>query len=178
MREIQIKDKRFRVSIPEEKILRSIAQIAEKIDVDYQGKVPLFICVLNGAFLFAADLLKMLSLECEISFVKLASYEGTASVGKVKTLIGLNQNIKGRDVVIVEDIVDTGLTIDTLYKQLQVFEPNSIKVATMMFKPDSYQKEVPIDYFAMEIPANFIVGYGLDYEERGRNLKNIYSLIQ
>ncbi|PCJ85014.1 MAG: hypoxanthine phosphoribosyltransferase [Flavobacteriales bacterium] len=176
MKTVQVKDKQFSISISSQEIQKAIEQIAGKINSDLDGRQPLFLCVLNGAFMFASDLLKKITIDCELSFVKLASYEGTESTGVVKSLIGLDENVKGRTVIIVEDIVDTGETIDTLVKQLEVFEPEQVKIATLLFKPEAYQKDIPIDYVALEVPPDFLVGYGLDYDGLGRNLQDIYTL--
>ncbi len=132
MKEVRIHKKKFRVLVSSQKIQKGIAEVAEKINNDLKGRKPLFICVLNGAFIFASDLFKKINIKCEISFVKLASYQGTTSSGEVKTLIGLDENVKGRTVVILEDIVDTGLTLETIVKQLNVFEPKEIKIATLL----------------------------------------------
>ncbi|TND09956.1 MAG: hypoxanthine phosphoribosyltransferase [Bacteroidetes bacterium] len=174
MDSITLGDKSFIPYIPEAKILESIGQVAARINRDLEGKRPLFLVVLNGAFLFAADLLRHISLDCEVSFVKLASYHGTASSGAVKQLIGLNEQLKGRTVVIVEDIVDTGITLENIVDQLKAQEPGAIYTAALLFKPDAYKKNLPVDYVGMEIPNAFIVGYGLDYNGLGRNLRNIY----
>lgn len=176
---ITVKDKTFRISIPEAEIQASIKALAAKINTDLEGEVPLFLCVLNGSFMFAGDLMKYVSIDCEISFVKLASYHGgMESSGAVKQLIGLNTDISNRTVVIVEDIVDTGNTIEALTQQLQALKPKQVRVATLLFKPEAYQKSIPIDYAALEVPNLFLVGYGLDYDELGRNLKDIYVLHQ
>ncbi len=177
MKEIQIRDKKFRVLISSDKIQEGISRVAEKINMELKGQQPIFICVLNGAFIFAADLLKKITIECEISFVKLASYYGTTSSGQVKTLIGLDENVKNRTVVILEDIVDTGLTVETIVKQLGIFEPAKIKIATLLFKPEAYHKNIKVDYAALEVPNDFLVGFGLDYDGFGRNLEDIYVLV-
>ena len=148
------------------------------MNADFEGKNPLFVCILNGSFMFAAELFKRIDLiETEITFVKLASYVGDKTTGEVKQLIGLNENIEGRTVVILEDIVDTGITVDNILEQLKKLKPKEIKIATMLLKPDALQKNVQLDYIGLEIPNNFIVGYGLDYNGLGRNLINIYSVI-
>jgi len=177
MAKVTVKDKVFEISIPHEKILEQVHKLAEKINNDLKGQNPLFICVLNGSFIFAADLLKKINIDCEISFVKLASYQGTSSTGDVKTLIGLDCDIRDRAVVIIEDIVDTGNTIVTLVNQLSTYNPKGIKIATLLFKPDAYEKHIKIDYIALEVPNDFLVGYGLDYDGLGRNLESIYSLV-
>lgn len=171
---IQLGDKRFVPYLTEDKIQAAVRQVAGRINADLEGRKPLFLIVLNGSFLFAADLVRDIRTECEVSFVKLASYHGTSSTGKVKELVGLNENIEGRDVVIVEDIVDTGNTIVHIAEQLKAKKPASVRVATLLFKPDAYKKDLPIDYYGIEIPNDFIVGYGLDYNGLGRNLRDIY----
>jgi len=176
MATIQIKDKRFRKSISNEEIMEQIQRIAKRMNKDYAGKDPIFLGVLNGSFMFIADLFKYIDIQCEVSFVKVASYHGTSTTGAVKELVGLKEDISGRDVIIVEDIVDTGITIDHLWKDLQSRNPKSLTVATLLYKPDAYTKNVPLEYIALEIPNEFIVGYGLDYDGLGRNLNDIYTL--
>ena len=171
---IQIKDKRFTTFIPEEKILTEVARVADEINRDLSGSDPLFVSVLNGSFMFTADLMKRLDIPCEISFVKLASYEGTSTTGRVKELVGLNDDISGRTVVIVEDIVDTGLTMQRLLETLRAKNPKEIRIATLLVKPDKLQVDLKIDYVAMNIPNDFIVGYGLYYDGYGRNFRDIY----
>ena len=174
---IQIKDKRFTTFIPEERILREVERVASEINRDLEGTNPLFLSVLNGSFMFAADLMRNLTIPSEISFVKLASYAGTSSTGKVKELVGLNDDIEGRTVVIVEDIVDTGLTMKRLIETLKGRGPKDIRVATLLVKPDKLEVELNLDYVAMKIPNDFIVGYGLDYDGLGRNYRDIYTVI-
>ena len=171
---IKIRDKQFKISISEEKISEAVKAIAVRMNKDLEGKRPLFIAVLNGSFLFAADLLKDLNIDCEISFVKLASYSGTSSSGIVKELVGLTENIKDRTVVVLEDIVDTGVTLESLYAQLRKQEPKELKVAALLFKPEAYTKKIKVDYVGMEVKNEFLVGYGLDYDGSGRNLRDIY----
>lgn len=175
---IQIKDKRFKTFIPEEQIMKEVARVADEINRDLSGTNPLFISVLNGSFMFTADLMKHLTMPCEVSFVKLASYEGTSSTGKVKELVGLGDDITGRSVVIVEDIVDTGLTMKQLVETLRARGPKDIKIATLLVKPDKLKVELDINYVAMNIPNDFIVGYGLDYDGLGRNYRDIYTVIE
>ena len=175
---IQIKDKRFKTFIPEEQIMKEVARVADEINRDLSGTNPLFISVLNGSFMFTADLMKHLTMPCEVSFVKLASYEGTSSTGKVKALVGLGDDITGRTVVIVEDIVDTGLTMKQLVETLRARGPKDIKIATLLVKPDKLKVELDINYVAMNIPNDFIVGYGLDYDGLGRNYRDIYTVIE
>ena len=148
--------------------------VADKISNDLKGKNPLLLGVLNGSFIFAADLMRMLTIESEISFVKMSSYEGTESTGNVKKLVGLNENIEGRTVVIVEDIVDSGLTMERMLEYLKDFKPAEIRICTLLLKPENLKRKLDIDYVAMEIPNDFIVGYGLDYDGLGRNLRDIY----
>ena len=177
MKEVKLKDKEFRVSIPAEKIQEVIAEMAAKINNDYTDKnVPLFISILNGSFMFTADLLKHISFNCEITFLKLSSYQGTSTTGTVKQLIGVNEKIADRDIVVLEDIVDTGITLEQIIEQLKIYNPSSVKVASLLFKPAAYQKSINIDYVGMEIPNDFIIGYGLDYDGLGRNLADIYTL--
>mgnify|MGYP000274254058 FL=1 len=175
---IQIKDKRFKTFIPEEQIMKEVARVADEINRDLSGTNPLFISVLNGSFMFTADLMKHLTMPCEVSFVKMASYEGTSSTGKVKELVGLGDDITGRTVVIVEDIVDTGLTMKQLVETLRARGPKDIKIATLLVKPDKLKVELDINYVAMNIPNDFIVGYGLDYDGLGRNYRDIYTVIE
>ncbi|MBI3509956.1 MAG: hypoxanthine phosphoribosyltransferase [Bacteroidetes bacterium] len=175
MSSIQLGDKEFVPYLSEEKILSAVRDVAAKVERSYSGKKPLFIVVLNGSFLFAADLLRNFSFDCEVSFVKMASYSGTSS-GNVTELIGLNENISGRDVVIVEDIIDTGNTITKIFEKIIAQQPSSVKVATLLFKPGVYKKNIPVEYIGLEIPNDFIVGYGLDYNGLGRNLRDIYVI--
>ncbi|TKG88615.1 hypoxanthine phosphoribosyltransferase [Puteibacter caeruleilacunae] len=178
MKTIQVLDKKFETFIPYEKIEGAIKEMAAKMNEDLKGKEPVFISVLNGAFMFAADLFKNLDFDAEISFVKMASYHGTNSSGSVKHLIGLNENLEGRTCVILEDIVDTGFSMDNILDQLSAFRPKEIKVATLLFKPKALKKDVPLDYVGLEIGNDFIVGFGLDYNGRGRNLKDIYKVVE
>ena len=177
MKQIKLKDKVFEVSIPSEKIQHAVAQIAQNINLDYTAKdVPLFISILNGSFMFTADLLKHIDFNCEITFLKLSSYQGTSTTGEVKQLIGVNEKISGRDVIVLEDIVDSGITLDQIVKELNKFGAASVKISTLLLKPAAYKKNIPIEYVGMEIPNDFIVGYGLDYDGLGRNLPDIYTL--
>lgn len=174
--EVQLHDKRFVKYLSESEIQLAIEQVAARINVDYKGKRPLLLSVLNGSFMFTADLMKCLDLECEISFVKLASYHGMSSGGTVSELIGMSENVEGRDVIVVEDIVDTGTTIDKLMDILGHKGCASIEVASLLLKPEAYHGNHAIRYVAIEIPNKFIVGYGLDYNGLGRNLRDIYQL--
>lgn len=175
-REIQIKDKEFELFITEEKIRERIHRIAGRMNRELKDKNPLFIAVLNGSFLFAAELLRHLNFLPEISFVKLSSYRGTSSTGEVNDLIGLNEDLRARNVVILEDIIDTGITIDFLIKDVKRHNPSSIKVATLTFKKQALVKPVDPDYIGFEVPNTFLVGFGLDYDQLGRNLNGIYKL--
>ncbi len=176
---IQLNDRRFKVMIPAEEIDRAVSAVAERINGDYAAyENPLFVGVLNGSFMFMSDLIKKIEFNCELSFVKLASYEGTTSTGKVQQLIGLNGSIEGRHVIIVEDIVDTGKSIEHMVEELKAMNPASIEICTLFFKPRSYSRQIPIKYAAMEIGNEFIVGYGLDYDQLGRNLKDIYVVTE
>jgi len=178
METIQIKDKRFVPFIKEEQILKEVARVASEINRDLAGKNPLFLAVLNGSFMFAADLMRDMQMPCEISFVKLASYAGMNSTGKVKELVGLTDDIEGRTIVIVEDIVDTGHTMQHLLETLQKRRPADIRICTLLLKPDKLQVELDIPYVAMRIPNDFIVGYGLDYDGEGRNYRDIYTVVE
>lgn len=175
---INIKDKRFKISIKEEAILKEVERVAVAINNDLSGKNPLFLCVLNGSFMFAADLMKRINIPCEISFVKLASYQGTVSTGNITEVIGFNEDINGRCIVIVEDIVDTGLTMQRLIESLATRNPAEIHIASLLVKPQKLQVPLNIEYAAMNIPNDFIVGYGLDYDGLGRNYKDIYTVIE
>jgi hypoxanthine phosphoribosyltransferase len=176
MQRVTLKDKTFVPYISSDKISASVYQMAQEINVDLVNDMPLFLVVLNGSFMFAADLLKEVIIPCEISFIKLASYHGTSSTGTVTEMIGLTEEIKGRTVVIVEDIVDTGTTLEKLVSLLIKKEVKQIKVATFLFKPDAYKKQIKVDYIGMDIPNDFVVGYGLDYDGLGRNMKEVYVL--
>jgi len=177
MNTIQIKDKKFFLSIPETEIQAAVRKVAEAINHDIADKNPLFICVLNGAFMFAGDLMKNVNIPCEITFIKLSSYEGLYTTGAVKEIIGLNESVVGRNVVVVEDIVDTGITMERILSSLRAKGANEIRVATFLQKPDALQRDIQVDYIAMKIPNDFIVGYGLDYDGYGRNLKDIYTVV-
>ena len=177
MKEICILDKKFREIITSETIQRRVDELAVMINNDLCGKDVIFLGILNGAFLFAADLFKRIEFSARISFVKLASYEGTKSSGTIKELIGWNEDIKDKTVVVVEDIVDTGITLERIMAELIMRKAAEIKIVTAFFKPDAYKSKITIDYTGFEIPDDFVVGYGLDYEGYGRNLSSIYKLI-
>lgn len=178
MDKIKVRDREFAVSIPEEKIKARVAEIAAQISHDLEDKRPLFLAVLNGSFVFAADLLRGIDTPCEISFVRMASYEGTSSTGDVKQLIGLKEDIKDRTVVIVEDIIDSGLTMVHLLDLLKEKQPADIKIAALLVKPGNLKVNLDIPYCCFEIPNDFIVGYGLDYDGEGRNLPSIYTVTE
>lgn len=176
MSTIQVLDKEFVPSIAAEEILTQVRRVASEINRDYDGESPLFLVVLNGAFIFAADLMREISLPAEVSFVKLASYQGTASSGTVREIIGLNTDITGRPLIIVEDIVESGITMAHMIDTLKRQNPKSIDICTLLLKPQKLEVKLDIRYVAMEIPNDFILGYGLDYNGLGRGLKDIYTL--
>lgn len=175
-REVKLEDKTFEVYITEEDLNNAINRLAEKINRDYAGKELFFIGILNGAFMFAGDLLKKITLPCTISFVKLASYEGASSSGKVHELIGLVNDLRNKNVIILEDIVDTGLTLDKIYSMIDHDHPSSLEVATLLYKPEAFNGANPPKYVGKEIENKFVVGYGLDYNGYGRNTKAVYKL--
>lgn len=177
MSRVKILDKTFETSMPEAQIKARIKELGQQISKDMEGKNPLFLAVLNGAFIFAADLLREVTIPCEISFVKLASYQGTTSTGKVHEVIGINENLSGRTVVIVEDIVDTGRTMKQMLESLGTRNPAEVHICTLFVKPDKLEENLTIDYAAFSIPNDFIVGYGLDYDQQGRQLPEIYTLV-
>ena len=176
MNEITVLDREFSVYITEDEIQSRITAMAEKINEDLKGQDVLFFGVLNGVFLFAADIFRQINLNCQVSFIKLASYDGTSSTGKIKELIGWNEDITGKTVVVLEDIVDTGATLERVIGELKLRKAADVKICTLLFKPEAYTKDIPIDYIGFEIPNNFVVGYGLDYDGYGRNLRAIYKL--
>lgn len=178
MNTIKIKDRLFSVSIMEKDILREVKRVADEINNDLKDQNPLFLSVLNGSFMFTADLMKHITIPCEISFVKLASYQGVSSTGAIKEVIGINEDIAGRTVVIVEDIVDTGLTMQRLIETLGTRGPKNIHIASLLVKPDKLKVKLDIEYVAMKIPNDFIVGYGLDYDGYGRNYPDIYTVVE
>ena len=158
--------------------MKHVKVVADRINKDMEGKNPLFLAVLNGSFIFAADLMRMITIPGEISFVKLASYQGTMSTGRIKEVIGINENISGRDIIIVEDIVESGLTMKRMMESLGTRNPASIHICTLLLKPEKLTVDLDVEYVAMEIPNDFIVGYGLDYDQQGRNLREIYTLVE
>jgi hypoxanthine phosphoribosyltransferase len=175
---ITLGDKNFRLYITEPQIQAAVSQIANKLNEDYKDKSVLIIPVLNGSFMFASDLVKKLNCRCEISFIKTSSYKGTTTTGDLISLIGINEELNGRNVLILEDIIDTGHTLDKIIPLIEVMNPMSIRVATLLSKPEALQTAISIDYTGIEISNQFIVGYGLDYNGLGRNLKEIYKLIE
>jgi hypoxanthine phosphoribosyltransferase len=178
MSRVKIKDKTFETSISETEIKQRIREVAARINKDMAGKNPLFLSVLNGAFIFTADLLREITVPCEVSFVKLASYQGITSTGKVHEVLGINEDLTGRSVVIVEDIVDTGRTMKQMIESLGTRNLGSVDICTLFVKPDKLEEPLDIKYSCFSIPNEFIVGYGLDYDQQGRNLKDIYTLVE
>ena len=178
MKKVKVLDKEFGLYIPQEKIEAEIQKVADQINHDLDGMNPLFLVILNGAFMFAAELFKRLTIPCEISFVKLTSYAGTETTNVVRELIGLDHPLDGRHVVIVEDIVDTGHTMRYTIQKLRDLKASDVRIATLFFKPNNFQYTFPVDYKGMDIGNEFIVGYGLDYDQQGRNLPDIYKIIE
>ena len=174
----KLKDKNFNKYLLDKDIQTKVSELATRINADLNGQTPLFIVVLNGAFIFASDLLKKVTIDCEIAFVKLSSYQGTQSSGVVQQIIGLDLDIKGRTIVVIEDIVDTGLTLDRFLETLRVMEPAKVMVAACLLKPDAFGSKFPIDYLCFSIPNEFVVGYGLDYDGLGRNSGDIYKIVE
>jgi len=175
---IKLHDKTFEPYLSADQLAKAVTKVSSELTADYFNckKPPIFIAILNGSFMFMSDLMKELEFDLELSFVKFSSYEGTESTGEINQLIGFNQNLKGRDIVIVEDIVDTGNTLEKVLKILESSEAKSIKIATLLLKPTVFDKKYEINYVGLEIPNIFVVGYGLDYDELGRNIKEIYKI--
>ena len=178
MSRIKIHDKEFEISIPREEILKEVKRVADEINRDYAVKRPILLGVLNGCFMFAADLMRNLNIECEISFVKLSSYQGTTTTGVIREVLGLAESIAGRDVIVVEDIVDTGYTMQRMIESLGTREPASVQIASLFLKPARLKVPVDVKYSAFTIPDRFIVGYGLDYDGLGRNLPDVYDVVE
>ena len=176
MSTIQVLDKTFEPYLKEAEIQEKITKLAEQLNQDYAGKRPLFLSVLNGSFLFTADLFKQITIEAEVSFIKLASYKGTSSTGNVITAIGLDINVKDRHIIILEDIIDTGKTLHHYLPQLESMQPASVRIAVLLNKKEALIYPVQIDYACFDIPNKFVVGYGLDYDGLGRNSRDIYQL--
>lgn len=177
MKQVTIEEKIFGIYIQDREIQQAIQTIANEMNVIYADKKPIFISVLNGAFMFTADLLKKIEVPCELSFIKLSSYSGTTSTGTIKEIVGLQEVIVGRDVIVIEDIIDTGLTMQKIISQLELKKPASIRIATLLLKPDSVKVPIKPDFVCFSIPDKFVVGYGLDLNGIGRNLPDIYQLL-
>ena len=177
VKRVQLHDKTFELSIPQEELHENIRKVAALINKDYEGKHPLILGMLNGAFMFCADLVRELTVPCEINFVKYSSYSGTQSTGKVSEVLGLTMDVSGRDIIVVEDIVETGCTLSSLKERLKEMNVASTSICSMFFKPSCLKTDLNVDYPAMVIPNDFIVGYGLDYNKAGRELKDIYTLV-
>ena len=177
-KEIIVKDKKFRQSISSDEIQKNVKRVADEINRDYAGGDIRFVGILNGAFIFAADLLKNITVDCNIDFVKVSSYSGTSTTGEVTELIGLNKDIAGKDVIIVEDIIETGITMSNVLKMLKNLGARSVKIAILVFKPESFKGDFKIDYIGFRLPKSFIIGYGFDYDGYYRNLPAIYSLVE
>ncbi len=175
---IKLHDKEFKLLLSAQEIDQLIQTVAEKINHDYQDSCPLFVGILNGSFMFASDLMKKITVPCELSFVKFSSYVGTKSTGKIDELIGFNDSVKGRDLILVEDIVDTGETLEKVLNILQSSGAKSIRIATLLLKPEVFDKKYPVDYVCKNIPNKFVVGFGLDYDQLGRNYGEIYQLAE
>ena len=178
MSKIKVHDREFVKSISREEIAAEVKRVAERINKDYAGKRPLLLGVLNGCFIFVSDLMKNLEIECEISFVKFSSYQGSETTGKVNQVIGLSESIEGRDVIILEDIVDTGLTMHKMLETLAESKPASLAVASLFLKPARLRVPIEVKYSAFEIADRFILGYGLDYDGLGRNLPDVYEVVE
>lgn len=175
---VTVHDKSFEIYLSEDVIQKRVNELAQQINEDYAGKRPLFVAILNGSFMFAADLFKYLTIEAEICFIKLSSYKGMQSTGRVVTTIGLDEDLFGRDVILLEDIVDTGKTLHNFLPRLVHQQPRSLKLATLLHKPEATEFALQLDYVGFSIPNKFVLGYGLDYDGLGRNLKEIYQLVQ
>ncbi len=176
MERVKILDKEFKLTISAKEIDAAVTRLATEMNRDMADKKVIFLGILNGSFVFAADLFRKITFDSQITFLKLASYQGTSTSGKVQRLIGMNEDIKDHTVVILEDIVDTGHTLDSIIKQLKGYEPAEIKIATLLYKPEAYKFNIQLDYIGLEVPNDFLIGYGLDYNGYGRNLEGIYSI--
>lgn len=175
---VKVSDRSFKHYITHDKIQLSVQKIAQQIDIDYKGKTPLFLIVLNGAFIFASDLLKKITIDCEIGFLRVSSYQGMDTTEKIREVLGIDEDLNNRDIILVEDIVDTGITMEHVLNVIHSKGASSVKIATLLFKKGKFQKSFPVDYVGFSIPNDFVVGYGLDYNGLGRNLKNIYSVVE
>lgn len=179
MSRVKLHDKEFETFIPYDQINQSVKKMAKQISNDLKNEDVLFICILNGSFMFTAELFREIEMEqAEVTFMRLSSYEGTDTTGQVKKLIGLNEPIQGRVLVVLEDIIDTGTTIVEVMGLLKDHQPKDVKIATLLLKPDKFKNKMPIDYVGFEIENDFIVGFGLDYDQKGRNLKDIYKIVE
>lgn len=178
MDKIRLKEKEFELFIPEQEIKEAIAKMAERIRADMAGTDPLFVCILNGAFMFTAELMRQLDVPSELAFARYSSYRGTCSTGTVNEVMPLQADIKGRTLILMEDIIDTGLTMNFVMNKFRNEGAADVKLATMLFKPDSLKCDLSPDYVGLQIPSDFIVGYGLDYEELGRAYRNIYKIVE
>lgn len=176
MKEIQLHDKYFKLFITSDEILAKVSALAKKIEADFEGKEILFLSILNGSFMFSSDLMKHITKQVEISFIKVSSYAGTTSTGRVDELIGLATDISEKNIIVIEDIVDTGITIDKVITLLKASKPSSVSVCTFLYKPTAFKGNNVPDYVGFEIPDKFVVGYGLDYNQLGRNLSSLYEL--
>jgi hypoxanthine phosphoribosyltransferase len=176
MDSVIIHERKFIIKITSSEINKAVGDIAHQININLKDKKPLFIAVLNGSFMFASDLMKKITIECEITFVKVASYKGTSTSGEIRELLGINEDIKGRTIIVIEDIVDTGNTIEYIWNSLNKLGTSDVKVATLLFKPEVYTKNIPIEYIGINVSNVFLVGYGLDYNGLGRNLEDIYMM--
>ena len=174
---VDVNGKKFKISISSDQIRERVKELGERISKDYAGKNPLLLCVLNGSFVFAADLYREISIPSEISFVKLASYQGVTSTGTISEVIGINEELANRHIIIVEDIVDTGYTMQHMLETLGTRSPASIRICSLLTKPEKLQVPIEVDYVAFKIPNLFVVGYGLDFDQQGRNLKDIYTIV-
>ncbi len=176
VKSVKVLDKNFEIFIEASRIHQAVEKMANQMNEDLKGKDVIFLGILNGSFMFASDLYKLINLPSQISFLKVASYQGTSTSGNVKRLIGINEDLLGKTVVVLEDIVDSGVTMENITKQLVGYEPAEIKIATLLYKPEAIQTKLKLDYVGMEIPNDFIIGYGLDYNGFGRNLADIYKI--
>ncbi len=176
MSDITLHDKTFEIYLEESEIQTAVKRLAEEINKDYQGKKPIILSILNGSFIFTADLVRFFSFPLTVEFVRYSSYEGTSSTGRITKMLGMKSDIKGKDLIIVEDIIDTGFTLHNALKDLRAQEPASIRIASLLVKPKALKHDVPCDYVGFNIPNDFVVGYGLDYDEYGRDLPAIYKL--
>jgi len=176
--QIQVHDLTFKMYLPAADIQQKVKELSVQLTNDYKDKKPLFVAILNGSFIFAADITRACDFDSDITFVKFSSYEGTGSTGHVKSLIGLNESIEGRDLIIIEDIVDTGKTLSHFLKHLEELKPASVTLVTLLLKPEVFKHQFPIQYCGFEIPNKFVIGYGLDYNGRGRTFEGIYQLCE